>query len=57
LIVAAIVTKGEVDTEKLNGWLKERMASYKLPRRYLILPELRRNGMGKVIKNDIKKLF
>jgi malonyl-CoA/methylmalonyl-CoA synthetase len=57
LIVAAIVTKGEVDTEKLNGWLKERMASYKLPRRYLILPELRRNAMGKVIKNDIKKLF
>jgi len=57
LIVAAIVTKCEVKTEKLNGWLKERMASYKLPRRYLILPELPRNAIGKVTKNEVKKLF
>jgi malonyl-CoA/methylmalonyl-CoA synthetase len=57
LIVAAIVTKGEVNTEELNGWLKERMASYKLPRRYLILPELPRNAIGKVTKNEVKKLF
>lgn len=57
LIVAALVTKADIDTEQLNVWLKQRMASYKIPRRYLIVPELPRNAMGKVTKNDVKKLF
>jgi malonyl-CoA/methylmalonyl-CoA synthetase len=57
LIVAALVTKGKIETEALTAWLKQRMASYKLPRKYLVVPELPRNAMGKVTKNDVKKLF
>ena len=33
------------------------MASYKTPRKYLLVNELPRNAMGKVTKNDVKKLF
>lgn len=58
LIVAAIVVKEEIiNTEALNTWLRERMAAYKTPRKYLIVEELPRNAMGKVTKNDVKKLF
>lgn len=58
LIVSAIVTNDkEIDLGALNKWLREKMASYKTPRKYLIVDELPRNAMGKVTKNDVKKLF
>jgi len=58
LIVAAIVTNDPlIDTQVLNSWLREKIASYKTPRKYLILSELPRNAMGKVTKNDVKNLF
>ena len=58
LIVAAIVSENKtLDTQELNTWLRERIAGYKTPRKYLIVDELPRNAMGKVTKNDVKKLF
>lgn len=58
LIVAALVLKNKsTDTNLLNQWMRERIASYKTPRKYLILDDLPRNAMGKVTKNEIKKLF
>ena len=57
LIVAAIVLKTTIDTAKLDQWLRTQMASYKTPRKYLILDELPRNAMGKVVKNEVKALF
>lgn len=58
LIVSAIVVKNkDIDIEQLNKWLRERMAAYKTPKKYLVVDELPRNAMGKVTKNDVKKLF
>ena len=58
LIVSALVLKEKIiNVDELNKWLKERIAAYKTPRKYLILQELPRNAMGKVTKNEIKKLF
>ncbi len=57
LIVAAIVVKETIDAKELDTWLRTKMASYKTPRKYLVLDELPRNAMGKVVKNDVKKLF
>ena len=61
LIVAAIVLKPEFIKEfndkKVSDWIVNYIASYKKPRRYLILNDLPRNAMGKVVKNDIKKMF
>jgi malonyl-CoA/methylmalonyl-CoA synthetase len=56
-IVAAVVGDADVDGERLDAWLRERLPRYKLPRRYLALPELPRNAMGKVVKADVKALF
>ncbi len=58
LIVAALVANNEqLNTDHLNNWLRERIAAYKTPRKYILLKELPRNAMGKVTKNDVKKLF
>ena len=59
LIVAALVLNDseKFDEKLLNDWIVQNMAAYKKPRKYLILKELPRNAMGKVVKNDVKKLF
>ncbi len=57
LVAAAITTNEPIDTSVINSWIRERMPAYRVPRKYVILRELPRNAMGKVTKNDIKKLF
>jgi malonyl-CoA/methylmalonyl-CoA synthetase len=58
LVVAAIQAKNnDLDTAELNTWMRTQMPSYKTPRQYILVTELPRNAMGKVTKNDIKKLF
>lgn len=57
IVVAAIVSTDDLDLEALNLWMRERLPAYKTPRRYMILQDLPRNAMGKVTKNDLKKLF
>lgn len=58
LIVAAIVVNDvAIDLIELNKWIRQIIAPYKTPRKYLLLNELPRNAMGKVTKNDVKKLF
>ena len=61
LIVAAIVLKpdfiNDFKDKLLSDWIVNYIASYKKPRRYIILNDLPRNAIGKVVKNDIKKMF
>lgn len=58
-IVAAVLisTENDLDFTALNTWLRTKMPAYKTPRQYKIVQELPRNAMGKVTKNDLKKLF
>ena len=62
LIVACLVLEKQLsdnsfDIEALDSWIKGKIAPYKRPRRYLVVEELPRNAMGKVVKNEVKKLF
>ena len=58
VIGAAVVTDGEMPgREDLKIWLGSRLASYKIPRKYLPLEDLPRNVLGKVTKNALKPLF
>ncbi len=57
LVVAALVSDTEFDLDKLNTWMRDRMPAYKTPRKYIFIPDLPRNTMGKVTKNELKKLF
>lgn len=58
LVVAAIVPKqDDIDIQELNAWMRTQMPPYKTPRQYKLIAELPRNAMGKVTKNDVKKMM
>jgi len=57
LVVAAVESVEGFDPAAVNTWIRERMPAYKTPKRYLVVEALPRNAMGKVVKNDVKKLF
>ncbi|MCS5490204.1 acyl-CoA synthetase [Algoriphagus limi] len=56
-VVAAIVPNQEIEIPALKAWLKTELPSYKIPKEFLFLDELPRNALGKVTKNELKKLF
>jgi long-chain acyl-CoA synthetase len=41
----------------LLDWLKQNLADYKLPRRAIVLPALPRNGTGKILKTELRKML
>ena len=57
IIAAALVTGDAIDERTLSDWLRERLSKYKVPRRLLVVSDFPRNAMGKVVKNELKKLF
>lgn len=58
-VVAAVLVPYHniMDLDLINPWIKSKLPGYKCPRLYKIVPELPRNAMGKVTKNDLKILF
>lgn len=57
VVAAALVVKSPVEFVTLQSWLKERIPAYRVPRKMIMANELPRNAMGKVTKNDVKKMF
>ncbi|GMQ27389.1 acyl-CoA synthetase [Algoriphagus confluentis] len=57
LVYAALVALEPIDFKALNQWMREKMPAYKTPRNYIQMDDLPRNAMGKVVKNELKKLF
>ena len=43
-----------IDTERLPTWCRERLAAYKVPKRFCIVDEFPRTAAGKVRKNILK---
>jgi len=41
----------------LRAWAREHMAAHKLPSRMLVVENLPRNAMGKVVKPAVTALF
>jgi len=48
---------GSLNPEDVLGWVRNRLAPYKVPRDALVLEDLPRNSMGKVQKGKVKLLF
>lgn len=61
LIVACLVLKDPqqtfIDSKDLQNWLQKALPAYKIPRRFILQAALPRNVLGKVTKNELKKLF
>jgi long-chain acyl-CoA synthetase len=53
-IVAVVVADSDVGAQALDAWVRERLASYKLPRRYAFTADLPRSGSGKTLKRRLR---
>ncbi len=60
-VVAFVVPRegaeGALEAERLEGWLRERLAAYKVPKDWRIVGELPRNETGKILKNELEARF
>jgi malonyl-CoA/methylmalonyl-CoA synthetase len=58
-VVACVVARAgredECGLDALRGFAKERLAPYKVPKEVVVLPELPRNAVGKVVKPELVK--
>lgn len=52
--VAFLVCTGDVDCAALDAWCREKLASFKVPREFIVVEKLPRNAMGKVMKHLLK---
>ena len=43
-----------VEAAELDSWCRERIAAFKRPKRYLFLPDLPKNGYGKIVKTELR---
>ena len=58
VVSACVVSeKDDIDFEEVSIWLKEQLPAYKIPRNYILRKELPRNVLGKVTKNELKKMW
>jgi malonyl-CoA/methylmalonyl-CoA synthetase len=58
-VVAAVVPKpgAPVQGEEVRGFCKQHLHDWKCPKEVVLVPELPKNTMGKVLKEEVKKLF
>ena len=56
-VVAVVIADGAVDEHAVRDWARERLASFKLPKRVIAVEELPRNAMGKVQKNELRDCY
>jgi malonyl-CoA/methylmalonyl-CoA synthetase len=58
-LTVAIVTKpgAELTQEAVIAHVKGTLANFKVPKRVIFLPELPRNAMGKVLKNELRSAY
>ncbi len=56
-VVAFMVFAGDAtaSTEELDGWCKSQIASFKKPKRYVVMSELPKNSYGKVLKTSLRE--
>ena len=58
-VVAAIKAKtgSSINPHKIRDYCKEHLHDWKCPKEILLLEELPRNAMGKLLKEEVRKLF
>jgi acyl-CoA synthetase (AMP-forming)/AMP-acid ligase II len=57
-VAAVRIANGErLENLGLEAWLAERLADYKVPKRFVVVEELPRTGTDKVQKQQLRELF
>jgi len=53
-VATFVVRRSDVDEAELIEWCRGRLARFKVPRSYTFVEALPRNGMGKVLKGELR---
>ncbi len=56
-VALVLQPQGQLTLAAFRSWAKERLAVYKVPREIILVAELPRNAMGKVMKPTVIELF
>ncbi|MDX5563815.1 acyl-CoA synthetase [Streptomyces sp. ID05-04B] len=56
-VTAVVVARGEVSEEELIAHARERLPSFKAPKRVVFVDELPRNASGKILKRELRGRF
>lgn len=54
-VVAAVIASGEIDEAEVRAWAKERLSAYKVPRRIVVVEDLPRSLIGKVLRGEVRE--
>jgi malonyl-CoA/methylmalonyl-CoA synthetase len=54
-VVAHAGRENECAEDRLRGFARERLAAYKVPKQVVLMTDLPRNAVGKVIKPELLK--
>lgn len=54
---AFVVATGAIDEEALRAFLTQRLARYKVPKRFVFLAELPKSAAGKILKTALRKEY
>ena len=57
MVAAAVVLRPGGSVGEVRAFARRRLAAYKVPVRWLEVGDLPRNGMGKVVKPELRQLF
>jgi len=57
IVAVGLVVDQDFDQLKFKEWMSTKLSGYKIPRIMLPIDDLPRNAMGKVVKNDLKKML
>lgn len=54
-VCAVVVPNGEFDKDLATAHVRSRLAGFKIPRRFSTVPELPRNSVGKIMKDELRR--
>jgi long-chain acyl-CoA synthetase len=54
---AVVPARADVDVQALEAYCRERLASYKVPRRFLLVDDIPRSSVGKLLRRELRKLY
>jgi long-chain acyl-CoA synthetase len=56
VVAAVVATPGaRLDPEALRGWVRQRLSGYKTPRRVVVVDDLPRSQIGKVLRRQVRE--
>lgn len=57
VVVALIVASSNIDTSEIGDFSRKHLSGFKLPKKILFTDSIPRNAGGKILKNQLRKMY